>query len=76
MTDKETSEAVQDLTVEESFARLEELVSRLENGNASLEETFRMYARGMELLKNCSDKIDLVEKKMLRISEDGKLREF
>ncbi len=79
MTEKEkqVQQAVpEDLTVEESFAQLDSLVQQMENGNPSLEESFQLYARGMELLKHCNEKIDLVEKKMLQISEDGKLIEF
>lgn len=68
--------AVQEMSVEESFAELDRLVEQMENGEASLEETFHLYARGMQLLKNCDSKIDLVEKKMLQISENGELSEF
>lgn len=75
MTENEIN-SIQELSVEESFARLDELAEKMESGKASLEETFQMYAEGMQLLKNCNDKIDIVEKKMLQISEDGKLREF
>ncbi|MCQ2509531.1 MAG: exodeoxyribonuclease VII small subunit [Lachnospiraceae bacterium] len=76
MTDKTTQEELQELTVEESFAELDKLVQQMESGRASLEESFQLYAKGMQILKNCNDKIDLVEKKMLQISEDGNLIEF
>lgn len=75
MTDKKVS-AIEELTVEECFARLDVLAQKMESGEASLEESFQLYAEGMQILKSCSEKIDLVEKKMLQISEDGKLREF
>ncbi len=66
----------QDLTMEESFEALEQIVRQLESGEASLEEAFVMYQKGMELLKDCSKKIDTVEKKMLILNENGDLREF
>ena len=44
--------------------------------NTSLEDSFRLYKKGMELLKYCSDRLDTVEKKMLQMDEDGTLREF
>ncbi len=75
-TENAVQEGRTELTVEESFAELDQLVQQMESGNTSLEESFQLYARGMQLLKNCSEKIDLVEKKMLQISEDGKLIEF
>ena len=55
---------------------LETLVEQMESGEASLEETFLMYQKGMELLKECSSKIDMVEKKMMLLNENGELHEF
>ena len=66
----------EELTLEEGFQKLDELVERLEDREISLEESFQAYKQGMELLKYCSGKIDTVEKKMLQINEDGELSEF
>lgn len=63
-------------SMEETFQELDLIVEQLESGEASLEETFRMYQKGMELLKVCSQKIDTVEKKMLKLNENGELSEF
>ena len=49
---------------------------RLEDRETSLEDSFRLYKQGMELLKYCNDKLDTVEKKMLQMNEDGSLGEF
>ena len=65
-----------ELTLEESFARLEELVERLEDRDVPLEESFQIYKEGMDLLKNCKEKIDTVEKKMKQINADGEMSEF
>lgn len=62
--------------MEEAFEALETLVEQMESGEASLEETFLMYQKGMELLKECSSKIDMVEKKMMLLNENGELHEF
>ena len=66
----------QDLTMEETFEALDNIVRQLESGEASLEDAFVMYQKGMELLKECSKKIDTVEKKMFVLNENGDLREF
>lgn len=66
----------QELTLEEAFDVLEDTVSRLEAEDITLEESFQVYQRGMEMLKYCNDKIDRVEKKVLRINEDGATDEF
>ena len=63
-------------TIEEVFQELDNLAVKLEDSETSLEDSFRFYKEGMELLKYCSDKLDTVEKKMLKMDEDGTLREF
>ena len=73
--ERETAEE-QELTLEESFARLDELVEKLEDRDVPLEESFHIYKEGMDLLKKCSEKIDLVEKKMQQINADGKIGIF
>lgn len=69
-------EKMKERTLEDAFLQLDELADRLEDRETSLEESFRLYKQGMELLKYCSDKLDTVEKKMLQMDEDGTLREF
>ena len=53
-------------TLEEAFEKLGELAERLEDSETSLEDSFRFYKEGMELLKYCSEKLDTVEKKCSR----------
>ena len=65
-----------ELTIEESLKELDSIVERLESRDISLEDSFSIYQKGMELLKQCSGKIDTVEKKMLKMNEDGELSEF
>lgn len=59
------SERKQDQSIEETFARLDELLEKLEASDTSLEESFACYEAGMNLVKACSDKIDKVEKQMM-----------
>ena len=66
----------QELSMQEAFEALDEIVKQLESGDSSLEDAFMMYQKGMELLKECSKKIDTVEKKMLILNENGDLCEF
>lgn len=63
-------------TLEESFEQLEEVIEALEKEPASLEESFLLYKKGMDLLKQCHETIDTVEKKMLVLSENGETDEF
>lgn len=63
-------------TLEELFQGLDDVVEKLEEGETSLEESFRLYQKGMEMLKSCNDKIDAVEKQVLILEENGETHEF
>ncbi|MBP3664886.1 MAG: exodeoxyribonuclease VII small subunit [Tyzzerella sp.] len=67
---------VKDKTLEEVFEELDQVVEQLEESTVSLEDSFSLYHKGMELLKVCNDKIDRVEKKMLMLDEDGEQHEL
>ena len=61
------------MSIEENFAKLEETLDVLASDEVSLEEAFAAYSEGMKLLKLCNDQIDKVEKKVLKLSQDGSL---
>lgn len=66
-----------DLSVEEAFAQLEGLVSRMEEDGISLEESFSCYEKGIRLIRYCTDRIDRVEKKVQILrGEGGSSEEF
>lgn len=58
------------------FTQLESVIKTMEQGDVSLEETFDLYHKGMNMLKSCNDKIDKVEKKMLILDDKGEAHEF
>ena len=65
------AEEKKELTIEESFARLDEMVKKMDSEDISLEESFRLYEEGMKLLLAVGGKIDAVEKKMQALMPDG-----
>lgn len=65
-----------EFTLDETFERLEAAIGLLEQDDISLEESFRVYKEGMKLIQSCNEKIDKVEKEVLKLNEDGKLEEF
>lgn len=67
---------MEEMNLEETFEKLQETVESLETDSISLEDSFAKYAEGMQLLKACHDKIDMVEKKVLSLNEAGGLDEF
>lgn len=67
---------MEEMTLEQGFNKLDEIIEKLEGKDLSLEEAFLVYAEGMKMLKFCNDSIDRVEKKMLIMNEQGDYDEF
>lgn len=63
-------------SLDQMFGELEEVIGKMEGEEISLEESFELYSRGMNLLKQCSQEIDEVEKKVLVLDENGETHEF
>jgi len=58
------------LTFEQAIAKLEQIVSRIEQGEVPLEESIDMYAQGMRLIRQCRGILEGAEKKIRLLSED------
>lgn len=69
-------EELDNMSLEEAFSKIEELMDNMSLDNVTLEESFSLYKDGMELLKVCSDKIDTVEKKVMMLNQEGDTVEF
>ena len=72
---KETA-ADNKMTIEEAFAQIGDRIKALESENISLEDSFKEYQKGMELVKYCHDAISEVEQKVKKIAQDGSLEDF
>ena len=55
------------LSFEEALAALEEIVSQLEEGAVSLEESIDIYTRGTHLRRHCEDKLRLAQERIDKI---------
>ena len=64
------------LTFEESLARLEEILRLLENGDAKLDDTLKLYEEGVSLVRACNQYLQTAEQtvKMLQLNDDGTFR--
>ena len=56
--------------LEENFKKIEEIIDRLESDETSLDESFEIYEKGMELIKVCNSELDRLEKKLIVLGED------
>jgi len=70
-------EKEQKLRFEEALEKLETLVTEIEEGKVSLEESIEKYAEGTELVTQCRAILDQAEKKIQVLSKgrDGALEE-
>ncbi len=75
MANKEAGQ-MEPFRLETAFDQIEQLLQKLQEGEVSLEESFRLYEQGMKLLQKCNENIDHVEKQMLQIDEEGHTNEF
>lgn len=57
------------------MAELEKIVSDMEAGKLSLEESLAAYKRGAELLTFCRSRLEDVQQQV-KILEDGVLKDF
>ena len=64
------------ISLEEQFASIEEIIGKMEAGEATLDETFDLYKKGLEKIKAANAMLDNMEKAMLIMNEDGSLEEF
>ncbi len=62
-----------DLTFEQAYAQLEEVVARLESGDLTLDESVALYERGQRLARLCGEKLDAAELRVRQISADGEI---
>ena len=65
------------MNFEASMARLEEIVTLLERGDAPLDQAMSLFEEGAKLLRECTAKLDTAEQqvRLLVAGEDGQPKE-
>jgi len=66
-----TEKPVSDMSFEDAMKELEQVVSRLESGDAPLEDSIKLYERGAALKEHCQKKLSEAEEKVAQITLDG-----
>jgi exodeoxyribonuclease VII small subunit len=60
---------IETLTFEQALAELESLVTKLETGAASLEDSISLYERGAALKAHCEDRLKQAQLRVEQIVE-------
>ena len=61
---------------EASLEKLEKIVSRLEEGDLSLEASLTAFEEGMKLAKSCEERLNEAQQKIEILTKDRKRRRF
>lgn len=59
-----------ELTYEQAYERLEEIVNKLESGSLSLEESLRLFEEAAVLRKRCEELLNRAETAIKKITSD------
>ena len=68
-----TEDEIKELKFEEGLKKLEELVTQLDDGNLSLEESISYYEIGIKLKSHCEKLLKTAELKVLKVSDKEKI---
>lgn len=64
------------VSLEERFEHIEEIIEQMENGDITLDKSFELYKNGLEEIKAANAMLETIEKAMLVMNEEGSLEEF
>ena len=56
---------------EEAMEELEGLISKMESGNLSIEESLTAYERGVKLTKHCKQILENAQQRVTQLMPDG-----
>ena len=73
---KEENGSEESFSLEKALEQLDGMIEKLSDREVPLEETFETYKAGMELLKKCEAQVDLIEKKVMVLNEEGDMDEL
>ena len=60
------------LSYEEAYKNLEDILLKLESGNTSLDESLSLYEEGIKLYRHCNKLLDEATLKINKFDKDGK----
>ena len=68
-----TEDEIKELKFEEGLKKLEELVTQLDDGDLSLEDSISYYEIGIKLKSHCEKLLKTAELKILKVSDKEKI---
>ena len=56
--------------IEENFKELDEILEKMQDEEVSLDESFEMYKKGIEIVKDSNEQIEKIEKQIEVLEEN------
>ena len=75
MAEKKNKTKENSKTIEENMARLNEINNLMSDSSIKLEESFKLYKEGVELVEKCKKQLADVEKEIVVLEEQGNANE-
>ena len=76
MKKKETIDESSSGSFENAMEQLETLVSRMESGDLSLEESLKAFEKGVHLTRFCQNQLQKAELKVQELNSKGEFKEI
>ncbi|MBO4702736.1 MAG: exodeoxyribonuclease VII small subunit [Lachnospiraceae bacterium] len=64
------------VTIDEKIKSVEEILKELEKDDIAIEDALDLYTKGKVAIEECKNKIDMIEKEVLKINPDGSTSSF
>lgn len=71
MSKKAENSGAQQFDFEEALEQLEQLVSAMEEGELSLEESLQSFEKGIKLTRECQSALNKAEQKVQKLLDDA-----
>ena len=56
--------------IEDNFKELDEILEKMQDEDVSLDESFEMYKKGIEIVKDSNEQIEKIEKQIEVLEEE------
>jgi exodeoxyribonuclease VII small subunit len=60
----------EEITIEEGFAKLNELLKKMEDGEVGLEDSFELYKEGVAMVQTLNNKLSEVEGRLVEVEDN------
>ncbi len=57
--------------IEDNFKELDEILEKMQDEDVSLDESFEMYKKGIEIVKDSNEQIEQIEKQIEVLEEES-----